>query len=69
MRPHSVNIRRIVLDVHKAVARPSIPEIAEAIEKVSGVQGVNITVTEIDIETVGMDIAIEGEHIERRWRL
>jgi hypothetical protein len=59
-----MNIRRIVLDVDKAIARPSLPEVAAAIEKVSGVQAVNITVTEIDIETVGMDISIEGEHIE-----
>lgn len=58
-----MNIRRLVLDVDKAVARPAIPEIAEAIESVSGVEGLNITVTEIDIETVGMDITVEGTHI------
>jgi hypothetical protein len=54
----------MVLDVDKAIARPSLPEVAAAIEKVSGVQAVNITVTEIDIETVGMDISVEGEHID-----
>ena len=59
-----MNIRRMVLDVDKAIARPSLPEVAAAIEKVSGVQAVNITVTEIDIETVGMDISVEGEHID-----
>jgi hypothetical protein len=58
-----MNIRRILLDVDKALARPTIPEIAQAIEAVSGVQALNITVTEIDIETVGMDITVEGEHI------
>lgn len=56
-----VNIRRLVLDVDKAIARPSILEIAAAIEGVTGVAGVNITVTEIDVETVGMDVTIEGE--------
>jgi hypothetical protein len=58
-----MNIRRLVLDIDKAISRPSLLEIGEAIEKVSGVAGFNITVTEIDIETVGMDVTIEGEQI------
>lgn len=55
MNPGEVpkNIRRIALDVDKAVTRPHIAELAAAIEKVTGVVGVNITVTEIDIETCG----------------
>lgn len=62
--PHrQVNIRRLMLDVDKAVARPSIPSIAEAISACDGVQGVNITVGEIDIETVGMDVIIEGDYL------
>lgn len=59
-----VNIRRLVMDVDKAVARPAIPEIATAISACSGVAGVNITVGEIDIETVGMDVIIEGEWLD-----
>lgn len=59
-----MNIRRVVLDVDKAVARPSIPELAAAIEGVKGVEGLNITVTEIDIETVDMDVTVEGELID-----
>jgi uncharacterized protein len=59
-----MNIRRIVLDVDKAMSRPAIIEIADAIEHVAGVQALNITVTEIDIETVGMDITVEGEGID-----
>jgi hypothetical protein len=59
-----MNIRRLVLDVDKAIARPSILEIGDAIEAVQGVEAVNITVTEIDIETVGMDVTIEGEKLE-----
>ncbi len=55
-----MKIRRVVLDVDKAIARPSILEIADAIEAVSDVEGVNITVTEIDVETLGMDVTIEG---------
>jgi len=50
--------------VDKAVARPSMVEIGNAIEAVPGVEGVNITVTEIDVETVGMDITIEGSHLD-----
>ena len=43
-----------------AIARPSVVDLATAIEKVPGVDALNITVTEIDIETLGMDITIEG---------
>jgi hypothetical protein len=56
-----MNVRRIVLDVDKAVSRPSLLEIAAAVEAVPGVQGLNITVTEIDVETVGTNVTIEGE--------
>jgi hypothetical protein len=63
MAAEALNIRRLVLDVDKAVARPSVAELAEAITQVKGVAAVNITVTEIDIETVGFNVTIEGEHI------
>lgn len=59
-----MNIRRLVLDVDKAVARPSLQEIAEAICSCRGVEAVNVTVNEIDIETVGTNITIEGEKME-----
>lgn len=59
-----MNIRRLVLDVDKAMAKPSILEIAAAISGCQGVESVNITVTEIDIETVGMDVTIEGQHLD-----
>jgi hypothetical protein len=58
-----MNIRRIVMDVDKAVTRPSIVEIADAISKCDGVEAVNITVEEIDIETVGMDVTVEGSYL------
>ncbi len=56
-----MNIRRLVLDVDKAVARPGIPDLAEAINAVPGVEALNIVVMEIDMETVGMEITIQGE--------
>jgi hypothetical protein len=59
-----MNIRRLLLDVDKAVATPSLLEIAEAIDRVQGVAGVNITVTDIDVETVGLEITVEGDHID-----
>jgi len=58
-----MNIRRLVLDVDKAVSRPSVIDIAKAIEESPNVEGVNVTVTEIYIETVGMEITIEGQKL------
>jgi hypothetical protein len=59
-----MNVRRIVLDVDKAGDRPSIPDIAEAIAACAGVEACNITVQEIDVETVGMNVTIEGTGLE-----
>jgi hypothetical protein len=59
-----MNIRQLLLDVDKAVARPSLLEIAEAINRCRGVEALNITVGEIDIETVGMNITIEGDNLD-----
>lgn len=59
-----LNVRRLALDVDKAIVRPSIPELAAAVGSCEGVQGFNITVSEIDLETVGMDVTIEGEFLD-----
>lgn len=61
-----MNIRRLVLDVDKAISRPDLVAIAEAIAGVAGVEAFNVTVTEIDIETVGMDITIEGDGLDHQ---
>jgi hypothetical protein len=58
-----MNIRQLLLDVNKAVARPSLLEIAAALDRCTGVEAVNITVEEIDIETVGMNVSIEGSNM------
>lgn len=60
----TLNIRRLVLDVDKALARPHLTELAEAINAVTGVEAVNIAVNEIDLETVGMEITIQGEMLD-----
>lgn len=59
-----MNVRCLQLDVDKAIARPDILELAGAIEAVPGVQGVNITVTDIDLETVGTEVTVEGDNID-----
>jgi len=59
-----MNIRRLLLDVDKALKRPTILEIAQAIEEVPHVEGLNITVTDIDTETLGMDVTIEGSNLD-----
>ena len=59
-----MNVRRLQLDVDKALQRPDLLELAEAIDGVPGVEAVNITVTDIDIETVGTEVTIEGENID-----
>jgi hypothetical protein len=59
-----MNIRRLALDVDKARERPDLITLAAAIESVAGVQGVNITVTGIDMETVGTQVTVEGERID-----
>lgn len=58
-----LNIRRLVLDVDKAIARPEIPVLAKAIHEVAGVEALNIVVMEIDMQTVGMEITIQGENL------
>lgn len=59
-----LNVRRLALDVDKARIKPSIPELAAAVGNCEGVQGFNITVSDIDIETVGMDVTVEGEYLD-----
>ncbi|WP_029288342.1 DUF211 domain-containing protein [Cellulomonas sp. HZM] len=57
-------VRRLSLDVDKVVDRPHLVTLAHAIEVVDGVDAVNITVNEIDIETVGTQVTVEGPDID-----
>lgn len=59
-----MNIRRVVLDVDKSLNRPSLVELAAAIEEVPGVEALNISVTEMDMETMGTNITVEGSDID-----
>lgn len=58
-----MKVRRMSLDVDKASRSPTLFEIAEAIDRVPGVEAANITITNIDMETVGTVITIEGEDL------
>ncbi|MBN9121864.1 MAG: DUF211 domain-containing protein [Planctomycetes bacterium] len=59
-----MNIRRLLLDVDKAIARPSILDIAKAVSGCTGVEGFNVRVGDIDIETVSMDVTVEGTNLD-----
>jgi uncharacterized protein len=60
----SLNIKRLLLDVDKALPRPSLLDIVAAITGCKGVEATNVTVSDIDIETVGMDVTIEGDGLD-----
>ncbi|MGN6446098.1 DUF211 domain-containing protein [Amnibacterium sp.] len=57
-------IRRLVLDVDKVVRHPDMVTLARAMESVPGVQAVNITVNEIDVETIGTIVTVVGDDID-----
>ncbi len=59
-----MKIRRITLDVDKGFSEPTIIDIAKGIDSVTGVSAFNISINEIDMETVGMIITAEGEDID-----
>lgn len=60
----SAPIRRLALDVDKVVDRPEMVSLARAMAETPGVSAVNITVNEIDIETVGTVVTVEGDDID-----
>lgn len=59
-----MTIRRVRLDVDWAAEGPRIDAVAEAIDGVEGVEAVTITVTEVDMETIGSDVIVEGTGID-----
>lgn len=56
-------IKRVVLDVIIPKKGLSIVEIAEGLSKVEGVEAVNITVKEIDMETENIIVVVQGNNI------
>jgi hypothetical protein len=56
------NLRRIVLDVLKPL-EPNIVDLARKISSLPGIDGVNITIYEIDHHVENAKITVEGEQL------
>jgi len=56
-------IRRLVLDVLKPHV-PTILELAEALSKLGGITGVNLSLSEVDQQTETIKITIKGDKID-----
>ena len=55
-------VRRLVLDVLKP-HEPDLPELATRLSSIEGIDGVNISLVEIDQDTESVRITVEGDHI------
>ena len=60
----SAPLRRLVLDILKPIKGPSIIDVSKEIAGIQGIEGVNVTVKEIDVETITLTITIEGYNID-----
>ncbi|MHA1301553.1 MAG: DUF211 domain-containing protein [Candidatus Helarchaeota archaeon] len=58
----SIGIKRLVLDVLKP-HNPNLPYLANQIAKIPGINGVNISLMEIDKETESIKLTIEGDNL------
>ncbi len=56
----STDIRRLVLDVLKPHS-PALPDFATKLSSLSGVDGVNVTLIEIDKDTETLKVTLEGK--------
>jgi len=56
-------IRRLILDVLKP-HKPSVVEVSEALSHLSGVEGVNIIINEIDQQVENTKIIVAGTSID-----
>ena len=59
-RTRARKIRRLVLDVLKPHS-PSLPEFATKLSSMPGVDGVNVTLIEIDKDTESLKVTIDGQ--------
>ena len=58
----TIGIKRLVLDVLKP-HNPSLPYLANQISKIPKINGVNISLIEMDKETQSIKITIEGDEL------
>ncbi|MEM1627683.1 MAG: DUF211 domain-containing protein [Desulfurococcaceae archaeon] len=56
-------LRRLILDVLFPIRGVSIIDLADSLLVLSGVESVNITVKEVDVDTQNILVVIEGEKI------
>ena len=59
----TTTIRRLVLDVLKPHV-PTILDLAEALSRLSGIHGVNLSLFEVDQQTETIKITIKGDRID-----
>lgn len=59
------NLRRLVMDVLKPL-EPSIVELAQLLADLEGVDGVNISIYEIDRRVENAKVTIEGRNLDYR---
>jgi len=59
-RPRPRKLRRLVLDVLKPHS-PTLPDFATKLHSLPGVDGVNVTLIEIDKDTETLKVTIEGQ--------
>jgi len=57
-------LKKIVLDVLKAIKGTSLVELAEMIVRLNGVSKISINVSEVDVETITLNVTIEGNNID-----
>ncbi len=59
-----MNLKKLVLDVVKGLNKPTLVELAQEIVKIKGVGDVKISVSEMDMEVMGLTVTIDGDGIE-----
>lgn len=59
-----MNLKKLVLDVVKGLNKPTLVELADEIVKIKGVADVKISVSETDMEVMGLTVTIDGDGIE-----
>ncbi len=59
-----MGLKKVVLDVLKPIKGYSLVTLAQNLTKVGGVKKVSVVVNEIDVETVTLNITVEGNNID-----
>lgn len=57
-------LKKVVLDVLKTIRGITLVDLAEMMARLEGVSRVSISVAEVDVETVTLNVTIEGDGID-----